>query len=170
MGLVSFNPKKLPFEATGLRTQTVGQLEQYSLESNTMRGLESYWGGIVSVGNPHLVFVLPACPSDDQVQQVGQFFEKNPRFPEGVNVGFMVVIDSKNIQLRVFERGVGETLACGTGACAAVATGIRMGVLSNTVQVHKLGGVLEIHWDGNLSTSVLMTGGAQMVFEGEFIL
>lgn len=171
MGCVSFDPVKVPFNPEGLESQRCGDLLQFLLTSNTPAlGQEKYWVSVVSVGNPHVVINLPSLPTDEQVQQVGEFIEKNSRFPERVNVGFMFIQDAQNIILRVFERGVGETLACGTGACAAAAVGIKMGVLSNSVHVHKPGGVLQIEWDGSTNSSVFMTGPGEKVFEGEFKL
>ena len=118
----------------------------------------------MSMGNPHAVQVVPdvdAAPVDTQ----GPRIERHPRFPERVNAGYMQVVDRDNIRLRVFERGVGETPACGTGACAAVVAGIRRGLLNPRVRVQTRGGVLVIAWSGD-GHPVLMTGPATTVFEG----
>jgi diaminopimelate epimerase len=106
------------------------------------------------------------------VAEVGPWIESHPRFPARVNVGFMQVLDRQRIQLRVFERGAGETLACGTGACAAVAAGIRLGWLDARVDVHTHGGRLTIAWDGPHASqaTVRMAGPADTVFEGEIDL
>jgi diaminopimelate epimerase len=126
----------------------------------------------VNMGNPHAVLQV----EDTQTAPVlllGPQVQQSPRFTEGVNVGFMQVVDRTNIKLRVYERGVGETLACGSGACAAVVAGIRLGLLDATVNVQTHGGVLTIAWaadaDG-LHAPVMMTGPATTVFQGEIEL
>jgi diaminopimelate epimerase len=100
---------------------------------------------------------------------LGPAVQASPRFPQGVNVGFLQVVDRSHVRLRVFERGVGETLACGTGACAAVVSGIRLGLLDGSVEVQTRGGVLTIDWAGG-NASVFMTGPATTVFHGEIDL
>ncbi|KAF0202361.1 MAG: diaminopimelate [Gallionellaceae bacterium] len=122
----------------------------------------------VSMGNPHavqLVADVETAPVDTQ----GPLIERHTRFPKRVNAGFMQIVDRSHIKLRVFERGAGETLSCGTGACAAVVAGIRRGLLDETVHVATHGGTLTISWAGG-QTPVLMTGPAISVFEGEIIL
>ena len=122
----------------------------------------------VSMGNPHAVQVVAdvdAAPVADQ----GALIERHPRFPARVNAGFLQVVDANRVRLRVFERGAGETLACGTGACAAVVTGIVRNLVVSPVRVETRGGELEIAWDGP-GTPVLMTGPAVTVFEGEMSL
>jgi diaminopimelate epimerase len=117
------------------------------------------------MGNPHavqLVDDLEAAPVATQ----GPLIEHHPRFPQRVNAGYMQVIDRSRIRLRVWERGAGETLACGTGACAAVVAGIREGLLDDSVQVATRGGELTIRWQGG-ENPVWMTGPAVAVFEGE---
>jgi diaminopimelate epimerase len=104
------------------------------------------------------------------VADVGPRVEAHPRFPNKVNAGFMQVLARDRIRLRVYERGAGETLACGTGACAAVVAGIRLGWLDNKVDVETRGGLLTIEWDGRTEHSVFMTGPAETVFEGEIEL
>ncbi|HVE49447.1 MAG TPA: diaminopimelate epimerase [Casimicrobiaceae bacterium] len=117
---------------------------------------------VLSMGNPHAVQLVDdvACAP---VGTQGALLQNHPRFPKGVNAGYMQVIDRANIRLRVFERGSGETLACGTGACAAVVAGVRRGVLDREVVVHTRGGPLRIRWD---DTQVLLSGPATIVFEG----
>ena len=121
----------------------------------------------VSMGNPHAVLRVDDTDTAP-VAEWGPLLERHAAFPKWVNVGFMQVLDRTHVRLRVFERGVGETLACGTGACAAVVAGIRHGWLDDKVQVQLLGGQLTIHWPGqhNLGASVHMTGPAEPVFEG----
>jgi len=119
----------------------------------------------VSMGNPHAVQVVDDVGHAPVIAQ-GVFIEHHPRFPNRVNAGFMQVLDRGHIKLRVYERGAGETLSCGTGACAAVVTGIRRGLLDAVVQVATRGGTLTISWDGG-DSPVLMTGPAITVFEGE---
>jgi diaminopimelate epimerase len=119
----------------------------------------------VSMGNPHAVQVVSDVESAPVIAQ-GAFIERHPRFPNRVNAGFMQVVDRTHIRLRVFERGAGETLSCGTGACAAVVAGIRRGLLDADVNVATRGGTLTINWEGG-DKPVLMTGPAITVFEGE---
>ncbi|MBK9161260.1 MAG: diaminopimelate epimerase [Nitrosomonadales bacterium] len=119
----------------------------------------------VSMGNPHAVQVVADVESAP-VARLGPLIEQHPRFPRRVNAGFMQVIDRHHIRLRVYERGSGETLSCGTGACAAVVAGIRRGLLDSPVNVVTRGGTLSIAWGGD-GTPVLMTGPAITVFEGE---
>jgi diaminopimelate epimerase len=120
----------------------------------------------LSMGNPHAVQVV-ADVETAPVGSQGPLIERHPRFPSGVNAGYIQVVDRANIRLRVWERGVGETLACGTGACAAVVAGIRRGLLDSTVRVQTRGGELTIRWEGP-GEPVLMTGPATTVFEGEW--
>lgn len=117
------------------------------------------------MGNPHAVQVVENVDSAP-VARDGPLIEAHPRFPRRVNAGFMEVVDRHTIRLRVFERGAGETLACGTGACAAVVAGIRRSLLDSPVQVETRGGALSIAWDG-LQQPVFMTGPAVTVFTGE---
>ncbi len=122
----------------------------------------------VSMGNPHAVQVVENV-DNAPVERQGCLIERHPRFPNRVNVGFMQVVDRSHIKLRVYERGAGETLSCGTGACAAVVAGIRRGLLDDTVHVATRGGTLTIAWAGG-EHPVLMTGPAITVFEGEINL
>jgi diaminopimelate epimerase len=134
MGLPNFDPKSLPFEASA-------EAHVYPL---TVAGTEVEIGA-VSMGNPHAVLTVTSVASAP-VDRLGPAIERHPRFPKRVNVGFMEIVDRTHIRLRVFERGAGETLACGTGACAAVAVGRRHGRLDSTVEVELPGGKLEITW------------------------
>ena len=121
------------------------------------------------MGNPHAVQVVDDADAAPVLTQ-GAHIERHPAFPRRVNAGFMQIVDRSHIRLRVFERGAGETLACGTGACAAVVAGIRLGLLDERVDVETRGGRLTIAWagaDGDLTAPVLMTGPATTVFEGD---
>lgn len=122
----------------------------------------------VSMGNPHAVHVVTDI-EQAPVATLGPLIERHPRFPKRVNAGFMQVVDRGHIKLRVYERGAGETMSCGTGACAAVVSGIRRGLLDNIVQVATHGGVLTIGWEG-ANAPVIMTGPAISVFDGEINL
>jgi diaminopimelate epimerase len=124
--------------------------------------------GVVSMGNPHAVQVVPDVDTAPVLDQ-GPLIENHAAFPKRVNVGFMQVLSRSDVCLRVFERGSGETLACGTGACAAVVTGIRWGLLDSRVTVQTLGGTLTIEWQGG-DTPVHMTGPVTTVFSGEITL
>ena len=157
MGIPNFDPAALPFEAEA-------RAESYDIVVNG----DKYAIGAVSVGNPHAVILVDSV-ADAPVLTLGPALEKHPRFAEGVNVGFMEIVDRGHIRLRVFERGVGETLACGTGACAAVAIGIRNHLLDHQVQVALRGGELNIRWNGE-GASLLMTGPAETVYQGQIQL
>jgi diaminopimelate epimerase len=122
----------------------------------------------VSMGNPHVIQVVDDVECAPVAIQ-GPLIEHHPRFPKRVNAGFMQIVDRNHIKLRVFERGAGETLSCGTGACAAVVTGIRLGLLDDTVHASTRGGVLTIQWTGG-DSPVWMTGPALSVFDGEINL
>ncbi|WP_370261507.1 diaminopimelate epimerase [Limnobacter sp.] len=170
MGPALFDPTRIPFVADGLATRQVGAITQYLLPADTGRGRQELWVSVASMGNPHVVIQLEQPASDDLVQSLGTTLESHPRFPERVNVGFLNVVDKNRAHLRVFERGVGETLACGTGACAAAVCGMKMGLLSERVDIIKAGGTLTIEWSGQADSDVFMTGPAQTVFEGEYCL
>jgi len=155
MGVPSFQPSDLPFIADQ-------QALNYSLDLPNNEQIEI---SAVSMGNPHAVIIVDNIDNAD-VARLGAMIESHKDFPDRVNVGFMQLISQNEIKLRVFERGVGETQACGTGACAAVASGIQRGLLARKVEVSLLGGQLTISWpDGN--ASVQMTGSATQVFDGE---
>jgi diaminopimelate epimerase len=153
MGVPNFDPKSLPFEASG-------EAHVYPL---AVAGTEVEVGA-VSMGNPHAVLTVHSVASAP-VDRLGPAIEKHPRFPNRVNVGFMEIVDRAHIRLRVFERGVGETLACGTGACAAVAVGRRHGRLDTTVEVEFPGGILEITWAGP-GEHIWMKGPTAVSFTG----
>jgi diaminopimelate epimerase len=153
MGIPNFDPKSLPFEASA-------DSHVYPL---AVAGTEVEIGA-VSMGNPHAVLTVTSVASAP-VDRLGPAIEKHPRFPNRVNVGFMEVVDRAHIRLRVFERGVGETLACGTGACAAVAVGRRHGRLDSTVEVELPGGKLEINWAGP-GEHIWMKGPTAVSFTG----
>ncbi len=157
MGEPSFMPNDLPFTA-----DVSDSLYSLMVEE------EELFITPVSVGNPHAVIKVDEL-LDEQVARVGRLVECHERFPNNVNVGFMQVISSEEINLRVYERGVGETQACGTGACAAVVAGIKQGWLSPKVTAHLRGGDLHIEWQGE-GSPILMTGPAAKVFEGQIYL
>ncbi|TXI16463.1 MAG: diaminopimelate epimerase [Nitrosomonas sp.] len=157
MGKPVFDPQKIPFIA-----------ERYDLTYLLEIAHDLVTISVVSMGNPHAVRVVHDVDSAP-VESEGVLIESHPRFPKKVNVGYMQVIDRNHIKLRVFERGAGETLACGTGACAAVVTGINLGLLDQQVIVSTRGGDLTINWQGN-DQPVWMTGPAVTVFEGEINL
>ena len=164
MGAPILAPALVPFNANGLSSKTESSDILWPLDVNG----QTTWISVVSMGNPHAVQVV----EDTEAAPVlvdGPVIEHHPRFPNRVNAGFMQVIDRHNIKLRVFERGAGETLACGTGACAAVVAGIRRGLLEAPVTVQTHGGELLINWDGP-GQPVKMTGPAVSVFEGEIEL
>lgn len=154
MGQPDFEPHALPFiaEANALHYPLVLDGQMLDVAA-------------VSMGNPHAVMTVDDVNSAP-VAELGPLLESHPRFPKRVNAGFMQIIDTHNIRLRVYERGAGETLACGTGACAAVACGIRQGLLQSPVDVHMRGGMLKIAWAGE-AEPVWMTGPAELVFDGE---
>ncbi len=154
MGIPDFNPAALPFEASG---------EAYVYPLTV--GASEVEIGAVSVGNPHAVIRVPSV-TDAPVARLGPAIENHPRFPRRTNVGFMEVVGRGHIRLRVHERGTGETRACGTGACAAVAVGRRHGLLDENVQVDLPGGRLDIQWKGP-GEPIWMTGPAETAFEGE---
>ncbi|UJO99849.1 MAG: diaminopimelate epimerase [Nitrosomonas sp.] len=157
MGKPIFEPEAIPFIAEK-RALT------YPLE---LQG-QPVTISAVSMGNPHAVRVVPDV-DNAPVDTEGALIESHPRFPKRVNVGYLQVMDRTHIKLRVFERGAGETLACGTGACAAVVAGINLGLLDHRVKVSTRGSELTISWHGN-DEPVWMTGSAVTVFEGEINL
>jgi diaminopimelate epimerase len=124
---------------------------------------------VLSMGNPHAVRLVEGDIARAPVLTEGPQIESHARFPKRVNAGFLQIVDRGHVNLRVYERGAGETLACGTGACAAVVAGIRLGLLDAKVDVQTRGGLLTIEWAGG-DAHVMMTGPAQTVFEGEIEL
>lgn len=153
MGVPVFEPSCIPFDAPQAA-------KFYDLEVAN----ESMSVGAVSIGNPHVLIRVNDIHIAE-VDRLGPLIEKHPRFPNRVNVGFMQIINRQHIKLRVFERGVGETRACGTGACAAVAIAHRQGLLDNSALVSLPGGNLQLHWPDE-NTSIEMTGPCSTVFEG----
>jgi len=157
MGPPNFNPQALPFLADKQQLQYPLTLDKTTLPISA-----------VSMGNPHAVVVVEDV-NIAPVHELGPQIESHQQFPQHVNAGFMQVVNPHEINLRVFERGSGETLACGTGACAAVVSGMQLNLLQSPVLVNTRGGQLQISWDG-ASSSVMMTGPASIVFEGEIAL
>lgn len=135
----------------------------------TVDGVE-YKMTCVSMGNPHAVVFIDKSPREFPLEQIGPMFENNAVFPDRTNTEFAFVQDRANIEMRVWERGSGETLACGTGACATAVAGILNGLVDNEVTIHLIGGDLNICWSGNENESVIMTGPATTVFTGEIDL
>ena len=158
MGAPIFDPAKIPFISDTRQSQYLLKLRQEQLSICA-----------VSMGNPHAVTLVDDVETAN-VAELGPQIEAHASFPQRVNAGFMQIVDAHHIKLRVYERGAGETLACGTGACAAVVSGIQLGLLQSPVLVHARGGDLTIAWAGETKSgeaaSVMMTGDAQIVFEG----
>jgi len=157
LGAPIFAPAQIPFAADEDATEHALTLANVTVMA-----------GVVSVGNPHAVLLVDDIAATP-VEKIGPMIQSLDVFPEGVNVGFMQVESNTHVKLRVFERGAGETLACGSGACAAVIHGIRLGQLANKVTVSVPGGKLEVSWDDGLS-SVWLAGPAETVFEGKLNL
>ena len=168
MGAPVFALEQIPFDATGLTLQLQGSWGNWPLALVESTHAAPVLVAPVSMGNPHAVLQVDSVDSA-AVATLGPLVQASLRFPQGVNVGFMQVVDRAHIRLRVVERGVGETLACGTGACAAVVAGIRLGLLDATVAVQTRGGDLSIAWAG-VGEPVMMTGPATTVFQGEIEL
>ena len=168
MGAPEFEPSQVPFVSQGLEHALVQDCQVWQLPLSHPSAAAHV--AVLSMGNPHAVQVVDDVQSAPVLSQ-GPLIENHPSFPNRVNAGFMQVLNRQEIRLRVYERGAGETLACGTGACAAVVAGIRMGLLDAKVDVHTLGGVLTIEWRGqerhDLQQAVWMTGPATSVFEGD---
>lgn len=163
-GLVTVNMGPPIFEPTSIPFIVDAVADTYTLDVGNQRLNIA----AISMGNPHAVQIVEDIDTAP-VLQIGSLIEVHPRFPERVNAGFMQIIDRHHIKLRVFERGSGETLACGTGACAAVVAGIQLGKLESPVQVSARGGELHIAWKGGTSP-VMMTGPAVTVFTGSVTL
>lgn len=157
MGVPVFEPARIPFDAPAQALLYDLQVDKKSIKIN-----------VLSMGNPHAVQVVPDVMKAP-VTTEGPLIEAHPRFPRRVNAGYMQVVDRAHIRLRVYERGAGETLACGTGACAAVVAGVARGLLDARVTVSTRGGDLVIVWAG-AGQPVLMTGPAVTVFDGEIVL
>jgi diaminopimelate epimerase len=165
MGPPRFSPAAVAFDSAGLEAEVQADDAVYLLPLGAAGAVQV---SIVSMGNPHAVQVV-----DDidlaPVAAVGPLIEQHARFANKVNAGFMQVLDRGHVRLRVYERGAGETLACGTGACAAVVAGIRRGLLDSPVRVSARGGELAVAWNGG-NAAVFLSGPAVTVFEGEITL
>jgi len=164
MGAPIFDPERVPFDAAGLEGKAHHAATLWPLAV----GSRQHAFVVLSMGNPHAV----QCVDDVDtapVAEEGPLIENHARFPRRVNAGFMQIMDRQHIRLRVFERGAGETLSCGTGACAAVVAGIQLGLLDSPVAVATRGGELSIAWDG-AQAPVMLTGPAISVFEGSIDL
>lgn len=163
MGAPVFEPARVPFDASGLDGRREGADTLWPLPVNGV----TRWISVASMGNPHAVQIVDDAEAF-AVRVDGPAIERDPRFPQRVNAGFMQIVSRHEVNLRVYERGAGETLACGTGACAAVAAGIRRGRLDSPVTVHTHGGTLTISWNGACDerAPLMMAGPATTVFEG----
>lgn len=157
MGEPSFIPADIPLDSEQ-------QKDLYSIDINN----SSLKIAALSVGNPHAVLQVDNIDQAD-VETIGSLIQKHSLFPESVNVGFMQIIDRQNLALRVYERGVGETHACGSGACAAAVAAIKQGLVDKTIEIKLLGGKLTIEWQGE-GQPILMTGPAETVFHGKIKL
>ena len=164
MGAPVFDLAQVPFDSSGLEAKRINGFPLWTLDVDALQVRVA----VLSMGNPHAVQIVDDL-DDAPVASLGPLIEQHTRFARHVNAGFMQVIDRRHIRLRVHERDAGETLACGTGACAAVVAGIRLGLLDERVDVQARGGGLTIEWRGG-DEPVLMTGPAQTVFEGEIEL
>ena len=165
MGPPDLNPAAGGFRPDGLQARAEGRASLWPLPVNG----RDIWVSVVSIGNPHAVQRVEDVDRAP-VEVDGPAIERHPRFSSRVNAGFMQILDRHSIRLRVWERGAGETLACGTGACAAVVTGIERDLLSAPVEVHTRGGQLKVDWGGasqHGAASVFLVGPAVKVFEGE---
>ena len=154
MGEPEFEPSKIPFKAKQMEKTYILRTEEKTL-----------FCGAVSMGNPHVVTVVDDVDTAD-VETLGPLLESHERFPERVNAGFMQVVNRDEVRLRVYERGAGETQACGSGACGAFAVGILQGLLDETVRVSLPGGSLSIRWKG-VGSPLYMTGPASHVYDGQ---
>jgi len=166
MNVPRFEHAQLPFDGTGLAPRREGDFELWPLELGDGRQAEV---AVLSMGNPHAVQRVDDVDAFP-VGEIGPLVEHHARFPRRVNAGFLQVVTRTHARLRVHERDAGETLACGTGACAAVVAGIRLGWLAPQVDVDARGGRLTIEWAGGPRDSVFLTGPATTVFEGEIEL
>jgi diaminopimelate epimerase len=174
MGAPFFEWSKVPFDASHAVPESVNLWQKWHLAGMkyAQSAIESIVKGegltVLSMGNPHAVQVVDDVETAP-VHELGAWMQTHPAFPRRVNAGFMQILNRSEIKLRVYERGAGETLACGTGACAAVVAGIRLGLLDAKVDVHTRGGLLTIEWSfakEGLQAKVLLTGPAVTVFEG----
>jgi len=166
MGRPVFAPERVPFDASGLAPVPQGSGQKWPLALEGQAQEATVLVAVVSMGNPHAVQLVDDVDTAP-VARTGPLVEGHARFPQRVNAGFLQIVSRSEVRLRVYERGAGETLACGSGACAAVAAGIRLGLLDARVDVHTRGGLLTIAWSGSPEDSVFMTGPATTVFEGQ---
>ncbi len=157
MGKPEFTPSQLPFN-------TDQQANTYHRKLQINGGEQEVEFAALSLGNPHAVIIVEDL-ANTAVKDIGEALGSHPDFPQGVNVGFMQILSRNEVSLRVFERGCGETLACGTGACAAAVAGCLQGLLDDTVKVNLQGGQLTINWQQE-DSPVLMTGPVETVYEG----
>jgi diaminopimelate epimerase len=165
MGPPVFALNRVPFNAEGLAPEPMGGFERWPLALPYAGDVPV---AVLSMGNPHAVLLVDHVQTAP-VPSWGPWIESHERFPQRVNAGFLQIVGRREVHLRVYERGAGETLACGTGACAAVVAGIRLGLLDPRVDVHTRGGVLTIEWQDSPrhDQPVFMTGPATSVFDGE---
>ena len=164
MGAPVLEPALVPFDAAGLAGVAEGSDTLWPLDLALPGHSSPVLVSVVSMGNPHAVQVVDDVDAQD-LEQSGPLIEHHPRFPRRVNAGYLQIVDRHHVKLRVYERGAGETLACGTGACAAAVAGILRGRLDSPVRISARGGELSIAWQGP-GQPVLMTGPAVTVFEG----
>ena len=169
MGQPRLNPAEVPFDSSGLTPTQQHRAQQWPVQLEQQAHSATVMLVPVSMGNPHGVLLVDDVDTAP-VESWGPVLESHPRFPARVNVGFLQVQDQQHVRLRVYERGVGETLACGTGACAAVVAGIQLGQLQSPVDVQTRGGLLTIAWSGDAADPVMMTGPATTVFEGRITI
>ncbi|MFT4192200.1 MAG: diaminopimelate epimerase [Comamonas sp.] len=169
MGAPVFEHARIPFDAAGLAPEPAGDWLCWPVVLDLRGERAAVPLAVLSMGNPHAVLRVDDVDAAP-VETLGPAIESHPRFERRVNAGFMQVVDRGRIRLRVYERGAGETLACGTGACAAAVAGMRSGWLDGRVEVETRGGRLTIAWSGREGDAVLMTGPAQTVFTGEIEL
>jgi diaminopimelate epimerase len=168
MGAPRLEPAQVPFDNQGLAGVAQGRDTLWPISVRARGAEQTVLVSTVSMGNPHAVQVVDDVDTAP-VAETGPQIEHHPRFPKRVNAGYLQVLDRGHVKLRVFERGAGETLACGTGACAAIVAGIRRGLLDSPVQVEARGGRLSIAWAGE-GQPVYLSGPAETVFEGEITL
>ena len=157
MGLPILNPKDIPFQADHIQAS-------YDIDIAD----EKISFSAASMGNPHAVIIVDDV-NTAEVERIAKILQSHHCFPNSVNVGFMQIVDSTHAKLRVYERGIGETLACGSGSCAAVVAGRLQGLLDETVEMQLLGGNLSIHWEGD-KKPVMMTGPTSTVYKGKITL
>jgi diaminopimelate epimerase len=172
MGVPVFALADVPFDVAHAQAIDANGWQQWQLPQLNNGNIRSGDIAVLSMGNPHAVQVVSDVDTA-AVETIGQWLQTHPAFPRRVNAGFMQIVSRSQICLRVYERGAGETLACGTGACAAVVAGIRLGLLDARVQVQARGGVLTVQWDGlaqgptlSADAPVMMTGPATTVYQG----